>query len=469
MGPTRIDGPGTAVRCVVAMLAAFAIATHLALSLTGRIEAWLLPAAMMAGSSVAIFWPVRFANSGDSLRVVPKWVPIVAVLAMVAAFVAVTWGALATPPREWDGIVSWAQRARLMTPPWSVTRPELADPAVYLHARNYPTLQPMLLGSLRALFGARFARLLFPLLWLLFGTTLLAGLRRVGLPRSIAWTTVACAVLTPMWLNVGAGSVDSGYADLFLSAALMVAAVGVATRSWIEVALGVFLLPLIKPEGVPYAVLVWLVVLVANRRGASIASLTALGVALVLRLDPMGSPDLLLALAIPVALSLLGWWLATVRRSFGVLVCGAILASFIAGAVAFGLRATEGPLVAYWTASLGWTHLDWHVLGGIVRGLFWARKLGLVFVILALLAVSPRRVAGRCPSRPLAMLTALHVLVAIAALLLSPETNLEHELRSRFDRLLLHGVGVHWLLIGWWVGGDLVRRARSENFCNVGT
>jgi hypothetical protein len=50
------------------------------------------------------------------------------------------------------------------------------------------------------------------------------------------------------------------------------------------------------------------------------------------------------------------------------------------------------------------------------------------------------------------------VALACAAVFLSPEVDLAHEFRSRFDRLLLHWVGAGWILAGPWVSRVLTQR-----------
>jgi hypothetical protein len=41
--------------------------------------------------------------------------------------------------------------------------------------------------------------------------------------------------------------------------------------------------------------------------------------------------------------------------------------------------------------------------------------------------------------------------IAVLALLLGPEVDLQHELVSRFDRLLLHQVGPAWVALAPWL------------------
>jgi hypothetical protein len=76
-----------------------------------------------------------------------------------------------------------------------------------------------------------------------------------------------------------------------------------------------------------------------------------------------------------------------------------------------------------------------------------------VFPLVLVLAVLPRHVAGRAPSRMLAVFLGCGLAAALAGLLLSPQRDLAHELGARFDRLLLHWVGVAWILAGAWLHG----------------
>ena len=47
--------------------------------------------------------------------------------------------------------------------------------------------------------------------------------------------------------------------------------------------------------------------------------------------------------------------------------------------------------------------------------------------------------------------TQIVLVLACLAMLLSPDQDLDHVFRSRFDRLLLHWVGVGWLLVSAWL------------------
>ena len=90
------------------------------------------------------------------------------------------------------------------------------------------------------------------------------------------------------------------------------------------------------------------------------------------------------------------------------------------------------------------------ILLGLLQGLTFVRKYGLVFILLLALTALLRRGAAPAPSRPLLALCLAGIAATVGALLLSPEADLEHELQSRYDRLLLHWLGVSCVLLGPW-------------------
>ena len=90
------------------------------------------------------------------------------------------------------------------------------------------------------------------------------------------------------------------------------------------------------------------------------------------------------------------------------------------------------------------------LLVGYTNAVFSLNDFGLLFILTLGLMVLPRRVVGVTPCRPLAWFVVGGLLLACFAMLLSPDQDLAHVFRSRFDRLLLHWTGPGWLLVSAW-------------------
>jgi hypothetical protein len=92
------------------------------------------------------------------------------------------------------------------------------------------------------------------------------------------------------------------------------------------------------------------------------------------------------------------------------------------------------------------------IVFGIAEAAFAPRRFGALFLLLALLACTPRhRAAGGAEGgvpRALVAFTVLLLLTVLAAFYLSPETDVEHHLRSSAPRLRLQLAGVGWLCAG---------------------
>lgn len=100
--------------------ALYAILSHLALLAGWPLPRFLFPLAMLFGCAAAIFVPghtrsVPTATDPDTRihRVIP-W--LVAVF-FIGAFGILIYGAVGSPDRDWDGLVSWSLRARYFAPP----------------------------------------------------------------------------------------------------------------------------------------------------------------------------------------------------------------------------------------------------------------------------------------------------------------------------------------------------------------
>jgi hypothetical protein len=452
-------------------IAFYALASHVAL-LAGRpLPTNLLPFAFALGCGLALFVaPSDTPPAPDSDARIWKLIPWLVALFLVVLLGAVSYGAVATTDREWDGLVSWSLRARYLAPPADLSQPFFHDPAVYAHSLGYPLLQPLCLGGCQALVGDSMGRLFFPAVFLAFLALVAAVARQRGLPRGHGWLMVLAFAATPMWYSTGSGAVDSGYAELLLAYFLAVAATGLITRRAILVASAAFCLPLIKPEGLPYALLLTLVTGLGSTtqerprqlHGAATAGLVlAALVWLPLQARLLGQAPGALVFCLPLGLGLGLCGLREVQIRVGprprtwLLLGGSAgisvaLILVVQGAQEFGsplLREVAGSLV-----ELPGRLVDLPaVIKGCLQGFVFVRKFGLLFPMLLCLLCFRRSWTRDAPHRPTAGFFLGGIAIACAAIFMGADTDWDHVFKSRFDRLLLQWVGVGWLLLGPWL------------------
>ncbi|MCA8947893.1 MAG: hypothetical protein KDE27_00225, partial [Planctomycetes bacterium] len=336
------------------------------------------------------------------------------------------------------------------------------------HSPSYPLLQPAVLANLARLFGAPAARLVFALLWL--GLVLTAGLAtwRSGLgSRRAAWVTLAVAT-TPFFVNPGGGGADSGYAEVFFAFALTAAAAGLLLGDGVLLAAATFLLPLLKPEGTVLVPIVALVLFVLGERRWWWPTLGAGGLALALQWqlqdrlvhhrEAVSSVAAWLPFAaVAIALVPIGirWLLDRLGCGRGIRVSVAVGVAATGIAILLALPAGgEGAVLGQFLAGfdrIGGKLVDLPtILVGLPASALSLRRFGLTFWLLlpALWLLWRRRgdpvVAA---TLPVVGLLALTLAAVFGAFLLSPETDVEHHLKSSAARLLSHQVGVIWLLI----------------------
>ena len=382
------------------------------------------------------------------------------------------FGAAATESLEWDGFVGWELRAKTLEPwlgqPVEVMRSQHVpvDPAVFLPSLQYPLLLPSLGADLRYWFGPgaeRFSSILILLLWIgLFAAV--ARSLRLGLLRGSL--LVAAFGLTPMLYSTGSGGADSGYAEILLGYVLTLCAAGLLLRFWPLLFLGSALLIWSKPEGLAYALLLLLVTAFACRgRSLHYAASIGLGIGLAAwlplrdQLSFATAPSWWLALALP-ALALLGkeallrW--PVLRRRWRMLTLAALGIAF---AIAFTFRESFQQssslllrdFVGHPERLFERLALLPEIALGVLKAILEFKKYGLVFVLLivALLVPALRKWRAR-PRSPLAFVQ-LGLLLCVMTLVFGPEDDIQHELISRFDRLLLHWVGPCWIVLAPWL------------------
>ncbi len=464
---------GLLLSAFAAGLCLYAPAAHLLLIAGLPLPAALLPLCFALGCAAAILRhragaPAESPRRGLPLPPAPRVLQAAALLALASLLLPAVWGALATPPRTWDGFAGWWLRARAFTPPADLHAPFFRDPAVFAHSKTYPALLPLLQGGLRALSGSpegaalHLENLWGPLFFLALCLCVFDAGHRIAGPRT-AWLATAAVALTSAWFAPGAAAIDSGYADLPLAFALALAASGLVTKRPPVLAAGILLLPLLKPEGLLWAFLALAALFFAKpnparprlRRAALLAAVLAAVLRGLLAPRLLGLPP---ALSLPLLASLGAFLLCHLlgslcldrgpRRVALALAAAALAALAAAAFLAPELAASGDPALQalgrgiFRLVSFG--DLPDLVLGGL-RSLFFFRKIGFVYLLLFLvLAFRPTDLATR-PS--LRAFLCLGLTASFLSVPLTAETTLSHEFVSRFGRLLLQWSPVAWIAL----------------------
>lgn len=439
-------------------------------------DAWL-PAALAGGVVVACTWRRRATDVPEAADRAPTWSVVAFALVLVAAFVPLCHGALATASRHWDGAASFDAKVLWLADAPTLQQPFFAAPEVFHHSPDYPLLLPLATAMLERI-APGCGRLTMPVAWLLLGAVLWSALRRCGTDARLCLAAVAGLLLTPMLLTPGGGAVDSGYSELPLLLATTVVAAGLLEARASAVALGCALLVASKPEGLPYAGAALAIAFVFGRARLLLAAACATSLTLWLWAPVQ---DALLhrppsrAAVVPLAVLALGFLLALVDRvlrSRGVgwrgratllalpLVLGFVALPWLAPTAA----PSQGALAVYLqrgaNAYQGLANLPaW--LGSAFDFAFARLRYGLAPLLLVAVGVHGLRTRLR-PDEHTARLCGLltaGLLVTALPFVLSPEADLEHHLRSSLPRLLLHWVGPLWLLLGVRLDRSLVARA----------
>ncbi|GAB4136309.1 MAG: hypothetical protein Fur0037_00710 [Planctomycetota bacterium] len=445
-------------------MAVFGAFSHALLLAHGKVPDWLLPAAF--GASALLLVRRKEASSGRPEaegEPAPRWLAWVALLLLSAAFLALAYGALATPSRHWDGAVTWDVKAYWLARDPTIEQPYFRDGTVYVHSRDYPLLQPLCIAMGERLCGG--GRLFFPLLFALFCSLLSHGLSRVC-SGALRLVLLAGAALTPILVNPTSGGFDSGYGDALLLVAVTSMAVGFASKDGRFSFLGALLAVLAKPEGLAYG-------------GAAVAAAFCAGPSRLLLASAGGffggallwlplQKDLMslgresgMGVAAPVLAALFAavtsldhlaerpWFGRRGRTLWALILLPLLLLALPALVLALG---NENGTVAFYFGDLArpWRRLDrlpaiaWGLLHyGLLRGGF-----GLMFWLAAAafwLALR-RRALPEPKGLPLFLSAGLAML--LFPFLLSGEQDLAHHLRSSAPRLELHWIGCAALFAG---------------------
>jgi hypothetical protein len=413
------------------------------------------------------------------------WLVALVILALGAAFAAIAYGALATPSRFWDGVAAWDPKAAFLAAQPNLDQPFFRDPAVFLHSRDYPLLQPQLMAALERLLGIGSGRTFFPFLYLLAVTLVGTSLRQKGLPSWLCWVGALAFGLTPMLVNPTSGGADSGYAELLLCACTTAMAAGLFLRSPLLLLCGGALAVLGKPEGLVYAALPVVITWCRGERALLRGALPGLLLGAFVLLpqqyqlehgERMTFAHLLWLLAGLVVLAgiVLGSdaWLArrstsTRTRWLGALLGGPLLCLVLPlCSRAFGGEfSAMGQYLGEPLRFLQRLPLLPKICGGMVEYGILRLAFGAAFLLPLVAGIVLRWSKRRpLPDAGLSLFLGLGLCAVAAAFLLSPEDDLSHHLKSSMPRLLLHWLGAAWLLgVSWThaVGGEAEAASRS--------
>jgi hypothetical protein len=444
-------------RAVSGLLLAFTIVATVgvAVLLTGGVvPGWLLPGALILGGAAPRRPELVIAATKEN-----RWLLLAVIAVLLVVFAALSYGAMATLSRHWDGAIAWDLKASFLTENPTLSQPFFQSQHVIHHSRDYPLLQPLLVALTERAFGA--GRVVFPIAWMMAASAVLLMLRRQGASWTSAGLGAVAFACTPMLISPTSGSVDSGYAEATLAAWLTMAAVGCVLKDARWIVCGVILVSLTKPEGVVYAALLlgasWLQGCRGVLRPAALGC--TIGVVLLLFLqhelqfvDRVAPP--IAALLLPV-LSIGGmvWadaYLARKNRWRLRLAAALVIVGACASPWLVELSGNpSGSLARYMQdLLLVWQRLElvpvviWSVLDyGVLHGWF-----GLSLPILALTVWRNRQTKGRTAPPALGLWLLLCVPCWCAAFLIS-DLELAQHLRSRLPRLMLHAIGLAWVYI----------------------
>jgi hypothetical protein len=424
---------------------------HVLLARGSALPPWLLPCAL----AVALVARPHGRPAFDGL---PTKVLV------VAGFVAIAYGSLATQDRSWDGFATWSLTARHLAAGETLAAPYFANPSVYHATPGYPLLQPILLQQSSLWLGEAGGRILFPLLWLALLFAVRGPLLAMGVHRHVRALTVAGLALVPLFTEPGHGSAESGFADLLLALLVTHGAAAILLGRWPAAALVGLCLPLCKIEGTVHLFSLCLVapLFASWRAGLAVAAGGAIALAgwlpvqaqLTHRAADLGGGVVALVALLP--LLLVGFGAVMRMRRVRIVVVGLGLVGGL------WLPSLIGQLPAglgQAALALG-TQARWSAVGEVLATiggiLCWFRKLGGSFVVLAAALVAVRlervraaRTAASVPSvTPLLALLGCGLLAVVLFLLTRPAEDLGLFLREGTVRYLSQLLGVVWLAIG---------------------
>ena len=458
-------------------LAIFALATTVGL-LLGAEHPSATRNLLVASVSLSAVWFWRRRSSALALP------SRLCMLVLVATFVPLLVGSLATGDRSWDGLTAFTLRARALNAA-GLEHPFFADEAACNYTRHYPLLLPLLLSSFVEI-SERAGRIVLPALWVLWLAILARGLRPIA--RGRRELCLCGAALTPIFVGPGHAAVDSGFAELLHAVLLTAGAValleawpfstklvaprGTDSRGLVALAFVAFLLPLSKIEGIGHCLLLLCVAALAcaPRVVLATAGAASLGLALqalVLLRNSAGSLDVSATLAVaasaalPFAVVVFALAIRAALRSarlWFVVVAFAIVAVVLASGFDAHSWFREVAGAGFEASSLAevLARLAFQVVNIKKFGFVW-----LVFLVLIWIAArdarrqSPRSAAVEATraARPISLapctwLLIAHTVLVVAFLVTRPVDSLSLFVKEGLPRYMAQVIGVAWVAVG---------------------
>lgn len=444
-------------RAVTGLLLAFAAVTTVGVAILlvgGVVPDWLLPAALLIGLVVP-----RRVEFGVLTTKANRWLLVAVGLVLLVVFAALVYGALATPSRHWDGAIAWDLKAIALAEHPTLNQPLFQNPYVHHHSRDYPLFQPLLVALTERCLG--FGRIVFPVCWAMALGAVGLMLRRRGASLSAVGIGMVAFACTPFLVSPTSGSVDSGYADATLAAWLTIAAAGCVLRDTRWIVCSVILVVLTKPEGLVYAGLLlgaaWLQGCRSVLRAAALGSVVGTVLLLLLQhelqfVDRAEPP--LTAILIPIAvigmMVLVDGWMDRRNLNAWRLRLAGILCIIGICVMPLLVQASGNPSgsLAHYMKDpwLVWQRLE--LLPAVVLSLLDCSLLHGWFGVTAPLVLLAAWQARRSKESGSSLGTWLVLcLPCWCAVFLVSNIELEHHLRSRMPRLLLHATGIAWVYI----------------------
>lgn len=414
----------------------------------------ILPLGLAVSVAVARPWrrwrPSR-ESSSPAAWLLAAWI--------AASAVAIAWGCVATTDRSWDGFATWSLTARHLSAGETLASPYFADASVFHYVRGYPLLQPVLLQQCSEWLGGVWGRLWFVFAWLLLLRGVAGATRAGGGHTRTVRFAVAGAALTPMFLEPGGGSAESGFADLLVAAVTVYGAQATLCNGrWIALCVGL-LLPVTKNEGLLHLSL-WIATSASVGHWRSALGLVLGGAAslawwLPLQqglIHPANPATFSFAALSPILALLAAVTAGAAIARFGARALVLLMAVPLAAACLLPGSALREPGSWATGLQLDWTALP-QVTGELVAQVFDIKRFGATFLLLAAASIYELRRRRQTADVPVGgQALAWNVAIVAAAIagfmLVVPLASRALFIREGIPRYLGQTLGVAWASIG---------------------
>ena len=459
----------TGSELVIGGLGTFAVLSHLLLIFQLPVHSIIFPICIIIPFIIGIFlWIKRKRIHPITKR--EKIAFIFSLLILSLIVIALSIGCIKGSGSLPDYFFSWQLKAIALGSPATLEKPYFRAPNVVSNIKDYPILQPLILASSFDLLGIKYGTLIFPIIYLIMVWVAYNNFRKAGLSIIASHIMMLSLATTPMLISPGCGSVDSGYGDFFFTFSLTIIGAGLITQSWWLLFWGSLILPLIKPEGMIYGIILWLSLLFFGRKKEYISGSLGFGLGLCLwvpiwfSLTEINHKLVLYKFIIFIGIIFI---IGYVFKSFILLLNLNKTKQWILFIVILGIGFTaviilknafsnsHSALIEYFVLRLDNIFKNIYLLPKALH--YWIfyfsfiRKYSFLYIIIAFLLLMPKKIAGECPSYALCSFLIILSITSILPFLALPTHHVDLHLRSRMDRLFLHWAGAGWMLLGVWI------------------